>query len=102
MTDNAVQARPRKNRRGPEKLLHDLVHRRQRFRQLVGGLFVFGMTLAGDPVAELFWIGAALTVLGMAVRTWASGCVKKNTVLAMNGPYALVRQWRSQSPAVLL
>jgi protein-S-isoprenylcysteine O-methyltransferase Ste14 len=90
-TQDAVQAPTRKKRYGVERLLHDLVHRRQRFRQLVGALFIFGMALAGRPTFTLFLVGAGLTVFGMAVRMWASGCVKKNTVLATNGPYALVR-----------
>ncbi len=78
-------------RAGFEKVKYDLVHRRQRFRQTVGALYVFLLTFAGEPTAKLLWYGGILVVLGMVVRMWASGCVKKNRVLATSGPYAFVR-----------
>lgn len=82
---------PGRKRRGLAKLLHDLRHRRRRFRQLSGGVFVVLVTLLGDPRPGWFAAGAALVVLGMAVRLWASGFVMKNEVLATTGPYARVR-----------
>ena len=89
--DPAADARPRE-RRGLGKFLHDLVHRRRRFRQLVGVLFVAWMTAVGHPQQWLWWsIGTALATLGMLVRLWASGYVMKNEVLATIGPYARVR-----------
>jgi protein-S-isoprenylcysteine O-methyltransferase Ste14 len=70
----------------------DLRYRRRRFRQLLGWLFVFGVTLLGHPtVPALFWSGAAVAGLGMLMRLWASGFVRKNQELATNGPYARVR-----------
>lgn len=72
-------------------LLHDLRHRRRRYRQLAGVLFVLWMTLVGQPIAWLLWVGVALSTLGMLVRLWASGYVMKNEVLATVGPYARVR-----------
>jgi protein-S-isoprenylcysteine O-methyltransferase Ste14 len=81
----------RESRSGLGKLLFDLRHRRRRFRQLVGVLFVVLLTWLGTPVEALFWIGLALACLGMAVRVWASGYVMKNEVLATVGPYAFVR-----------
>ncbi len=90
MESNSDSTTPER-RKGLDKLLYDLVHRRQRFRQLVGALYVFLLTFAGQPTVELLAVGAVLVVLGMAVRMWASGCVKKNRVLATSGPYAFVR-----------
>jgi len=87
-TGSAPAAR---TRGGLSKLLHDLRHRRRRFRQLVAVAFVTWMTLAGRPIVELWWLGAGLAVLGMLVRLWASGFVMKNEVLATVGPYARVR-----------
>lgn len=77
--------------RGLRKLLHDLRHRRRRFRQLAGVLFVVWMTLVGRPEERLLVLGTVLAFLGMLVRLWASGYVMKNEVLATIGPYARVR-----------
>ncbi|MBA3582382.1 MAG: isoprenylcysteine carboxylmethyltransferase family protein [Gammaproteobacteria bacterium] len=38
-----------------------------------------------------FVIGASLAVIGQLIRLWASGHVKKNKILATDGPYAFVR-----------
>ena len=78
-------------RGGWRKLLHDLRHRRRRFRQFAGVLFVVWMTLVGRPVESLLWLGVVLSALGMLVRLWASGYVMKNEILATIGPYAFVR-----------
>jgi len=73
-------------------LFYDLIHRRRRFRQLLGWAFVFGVTIFGSPtVPALFWSGVAVSGLGMLMRLWASGFVRKNQELATNGPYARVR-----------
>jgi protein-S-isoprenylcysteine O-methyltransferase Ste14 len=77
--------------RGWRKLLHDLRHRRRRFRQFAGVVFVLWMTLVGRPLESLLWLGVVLSTLGMLVRLWASGYVMKNEVLATIGPYAFVR-----------
>lgn len=77
---------------GAARLLHDFLHRRRRFRQLLGWVFVFAVSLFGSPsVPALYWAGAAVAGLGMAMRLAASGFVRKNLVLATNGPYAHVR-----------
>lgn len=38
-----------------------------------------------------FVAGGTLVILGIAARLWASGHIKKNKVLASDGPYAYVR-----------
>lgn len=78
-------------RTGLAKVVHDLLHRRRRYRQLGGVLFVLWMTFVGQPTESLWWLGLALATLGMLVRLWASGFVMKNEVLATVGPYARVR-----------
>jgi protein-S-isoprenylcysteine O-methyltransferase Ste14 len=36
-------------------------------------------------------VGAAISVLGLAIRAWASGHIRKNDALATSGPYAYTR-----------
>ena len=82
---------------GLDKLAHDLVHRRYRFRQFVGVGFLFVLTFLGRPGElgkaglTMFLVGAAFALLGMLVRLWASGHVKKDKVLTTTGPYGYVR-----------
>lgn len=78
-------------RYSPRRIARDLLHRRQRFRQVAGFALIFLLTWLGEPRASLFWPGVALVAAGATFRLWASGCVKKNRVLATEGPYALVR-----------
>lgn len=76
------------NRKG---FLHSLIYRRDRYRQHLGILFVILVTAVGKPVDVLLQIGVVLVVLGVAVRLWASGHIRKNRELAVDGPYAFVR-----------
>ena len=85
----ATGARP--DRGGWRKLLHDLRHRRRRFRQFAGIAFVVWMILFGQPPKGLLVRGAVLATLGRLVRLWASGYVMTNAVLATVGPYGRVR-----------
>ena len=76
---------------GIKRFVHDIKHRRDRYRQFIGISFIFLVTVAGSPTVGLFWIGVVIVLLGSAVRLWASGHIKKNKVLATDGPYACVR-----------
>jgi protein-S-isoprenylcysteine O-methyltransferase Ste14 len=89
----ATKERPKKHESGLgfSRLLYDLRHRRQRFRQFVGVALVFLFTVLGTPSEAGIWIGGAIATAGMAIRLWASGYVLKNQVLATVGPYARVR-----------
>ncbi len=75
------------------QLWSDLATRRHRHRQFVTIAYVVLLSVAGLPQRTplLFWPGAALVVIGEAVRLWASGHVKKDRILATTGPYAFVR-----------
>jgi protein-S-isoprenylcysteine O-methyltransferase Ste14 len=64
---------------------------RQRWRQYLGIVFLILLVLAGQPIGLLFNLGAPIVLLGIAIRLWASGHVKKNQSLATSGPYAYVR-----------
>jgi protein-S-isoprenylcysteine O-methyltransferase Ste14 len=76
---------------GLERFLHDIRYHRERFRQFTGVSFVMLVSLAGKPKEMLFVAGVALVFLGIAVRLWASGHIKKHKALATDGPYAYVR-----------
>ena len=79
------------NNIGVKRFLEDILHRRDRYRQFIGISFLILVSAAGRPLPALFWIGAAIAVIGSGVRLWASGHIKKNKALATDGPYAYVR-----------
>lgn len=60
-------------------------------RQWFAILFVPLVALLGATTLLWFVAGTVLVVIGEAVRLWASGHVKKNKILATDGPYAFVR-----------
>ncbi len=65
---------------------------RERYRVRIG--FVLGMIFIwrAQPRNILFLIaGLTLALIGILIRQWASGCVKKMDELAASGPYAIVR-----------
>jgi protein-S-isoprenylcysteine O-methyltransferase Ste14 len=76
---------------GLQRFLNDVRYRRDRFRQFIGVSFVILVSLAGKPKEPLFFFGVAVVILGITARMWASGHIKKNKVLATDGPYAYVR-----------
>ena len=57
----------------------------------------FGFLLAvvfawfSQPTLHSLAIGLPVSVLGMALRGWAAGCLAKNRELATGGPYAYTR-----------
>ena len=77
---------------GLARFVRDIRHNRHRTRQLVGIAFVILLVIIGAPTnADLYFLGVVSATLGIAVRMWASGHVKKDKVLATTGPYAYVR-----------
>lgn len=60
-------------------------------RQGLGIVLILVYALTAEPTVLTAAAGATLAVLGTAVRLYASGFIAKNTELARNGPYALVR-----------
>jgi len=76
---------------GLKKFLHDVRNHRERYRQFIGIVFVILVSATSRPERSLFYAGAVLVLLGIAIRLWASGHIKKNKVLATDGPYAYVR-----------
>ncbi len=44
-----------------------------------------------QPSYSLFWAGAGLFVIAMALRLWAKGILRRNKKISTGGPYALCR-----------
>jgi hypothetical protein len=63
----------------------------QRWRVPLGfvcaGLFI----ILARPDARSLAVGGAVAILGLLVRAWASGHIRKNAQLAVSGPYAHTR-----------
>jgi protein-S-isoprenylcysteine O-methyltransferase Ste14 len=63
----------------------------QRWRVPLGfvsaALFIF----LARPRPLSLAVGGAVSVLGLAIRAWASGHIRKNDALATSGPYAYTR-----------
>lgn len=60
-------------------------------RQWFAVLFVLLVSWLGTTNQTLLIAGAVIAAVGELIRLWASGHVKKNKVLATDGPYAYVR-----------
>lgn len=54
---------------------------------LCAALFIF----FAKPTRTALLAGACVSLLGLAVRAWAAGHIRKNTQLATSGPYAFTR-----------
>ena len=76
---------------GLQRFFTDIRYSRERYRQFLGIAFIVLVSLVGQPQMLLYSIGASLVFVGIAIRLWASGHVKKDKMLATDGPYAYVR-----------
>ena len=54
-------------------------------------LFILAFLWFATPTWHSFWAGLPLVLLGVWVRSWAAGHLKRNKELATSGPYAYVR-----------
>src|SRR3982751_6758022 len=52
-----------------------------------GALFIF----FARPTPKALVAGASVSILGLAIRAWAAGHIRKNAQLATSGPYAFTR-----------
>ena len=72
--------------------MDNVVSWREKYRVRIG--FAMGILFLwrAQPQSILFLtLGLSLALLGVLLRQWAAGCVKKMDELAQTGPYALVR-----------
>ncbi|MFN2493330.1 MAG: isoprenylcysteine carboxylmethyltransferase family protein [Pyrinomonadaceae bacterium] len=63
----------------------------QRWRVPLGFLCAAPFLLFARPRPLSLVIGALVSLLGLGLRAWASGHIRKNDVLATSGPYAYTR-----------
>jgi len=62
-----------------------------RLRVPSGFLIVVIFAWLSHPTAESLAIGLPVSILGLALRAWAAGCLAKNQQLATGGPYSYTR-----------
>lgn len=60
-------------------------------RVFFGFVFALAFLYFAQPVWWTLAVGFPLGVLGLAVRAWSSGLIRKNKALATDGPYAMTR-----------
>ena len=63
----------------------------QRFRVPLGFLFAAVFLIFAAPEPLTLGVGGAIAVIGLLIRAWASGHIRKNQNLAVSGPYAYTR-----------
>jgi protein-S-isoprenylcysteine O-methyltransferase Ste14 len=63
----------------------------QRWRVPLGFLCAALFILFARPRPVTLLIGAAISFVGLLIRAWASGHIRKNSALAVSGPYAYTR-----------
>lgn len=60
-------------------------------RKLLVWLSAVGLLVFADPMAPTLALGSAIIGLGLALRIWAFGHLRKNQGLVVTGPYAHTR-----------
>lgn len=63
----------------------------QRLRVPLGFLFAAIFLVFAEPSILSIAIGSGVAIIGLAIRAWASGHIRKARVLAVAGPYAYTR-----------
>ncbi len=63
----------------------------QRLRVPLGFLFAAVFLIFARPEPLTLGIGGAIAVVGLLIRAWASGHIRKNQNLAVSGPYSYTR-----------
>src|SRR5690349_13353443 len=64
----------------------------QRLRVPLGFLFAIVFLIFAKPAIVTLITGLAVSIIGIFIRGWASGHIRKNQTLAVSGPYAFTRK----------
>jgi protein-S-isoprenylcysteine O-methyltransferase Ste14 len=68
-----------------------LLHLAQRIRVPAGLVLAPLLIISAKPSPRTLLIGAAVAFVGLLIRAWASGYLRKNMELTTSGPYAYTR-----------
>lgn len=63
----------------------------QRLRVSIGMLLALSLLLFSKPSMRSVLLGCSLAFIGLLIRAWAAGHIRKNAELAIHGPYAYCR-----------
>ncbi|CAN5480246.1 hypothetical protein BH10ACI3_BH10ACI3_27400 [soil metagenome] len=63
----------------------------QRIRVPIGFLFAIAFVVFARPTVLSLAVGGSIAAIGVLIRAWASGHIRKAKVLAVSGPYAYTR-----------
>jgi protein-S-isoprenylcysteine O-methyltransferase Ste14 len=63
----------------------------QRWRVPLGFLTAAVFLLLARPTSTSLITGAVISLIGLSIRAWAAGHIRKNDELAVSGPYAYTR-----------
>lgn len=63
----------------------------QRWRVPLGFLCAILFVLFARPQPLTLLVGGVISLIGLAIRAWAAGHIRKNETLARSGPYAFTR-----------
>lgn len=63
----------------------------QRFRVPLGFIFAGVFLFFARPTIVSLIIGSVIAIIGLLIRAWAAGHIRKNQTLAISGPYAYTR-----------
>lgn len=63
----------------------------QRWRVPLGFLCAAVFLFFARPTPVALAAGAGISIVGLAIRAWAAGHIRKNAQLAISGPYAFTR-----------
>src|SRR6476659_4446180 len=63
----------------------------QRWRVPLGFVCDADFIFFAKPTPRALLIGGSISLLGLALRGWAAGHIRKNAELATSGPYAFTR-----------
>jgi protein-S-isoprenylcysteine O-methyltransferase Ste14 len=74
-----------------QKIRKDFLRLMQRVRVPAGLAMSLLVVIAAHPTWCSIIIGGGVAAIGLVIRAWASGCIRKNEELATSGPYAYTR-----------
>ena len=63
----------------------------QRWRVPLGFVCAAAFLFFAKPTPRALLIGASVSIVGLILRAWAAGHIRKNAELATSGPYAFTR-----------